>query len=514
MKRIKNIWFSSLVVLLALNFADLTAQTDTLCFNDTILYRLPDSNGSVYQWTISGGTIIYSSTSKDSVIVVWNESTGLHSVEAVRLTENSCSSESEKHEVFVYNPFVDLGNDRAICEGSIDLLVAVPEYEEYFWNNRPGTNEFVINAAGIITLEVKDKYGCRAVDSILVIQTNTPEPEFRLSLDTLNWSVMLFNLSDSSWQFYWDFGDGTYSNEYNPGIHTYAEPGTYKITLSATVNDCSGTISNIVSIVEPLLADFIAVIEGCAPVEVTFINLSTSADSYYWVFGNGSASTDETPVTIYSESGKYEVTLYAQNETDTSISKKSVYVNRAPIANFDVIPSETTTYKEIDFINKSSGAVRYLWDFGDGENSELYEPIHSYSAEGMYDISLSVWSESGCYDSLLVDNAVMVKQQCRIQFPSGFIPNKSGPGGGYYDPLQIPDNNEVFHPIYENLDAYELKIYNRWGELIFSSLNINQGWDGYYKGKLAPQDTYIYHVKATCLSGEEIKATGSVTLIY
>jgi hypothetical protein len=50
--------------------------------------------------------------------------------------------------------------------------------------------------------------------------------------------------------------------------------------------------------------------------------------------------------------------------------------------------------------------------------------------------------------------------------------------------------------------------------LIFSSLNINQGWDGYYKGKLAPQDTYIYHVKATCLSGEEIKATGSVTLIY
>ncbi len=514
MRRIKNIWFYSVMMLISLHSVGLTAQTDTVCFNDTILYEIPGPKDSTYDWKISGGSIIYFSSNKDSVIVVWNESTGLHSVEVTKLTENHCASEPERLEVFVYKPTLDLGEDRTICEGSNELLVLEPDYEEYFWNDQPGTNEFVINTEGIIKLEVKDKYGCWTGDSISVIETNKPEPEFTVNIDTLNRSVSLFNLSDSTWQYYWDFGDGTYSNAYNPGIHTYSDLGAYEITLSANANGCSGTISREFSIVGTLQADFVAEFEGCAPVEITFINLSTGAESYYWDFGNGNSSSDEAPVTLYSEPGIYEVSLYAKKDTVISISKKSIFVNEAPIADFDISLSETTTFKEIDFINKSSDAVKYLWDFGDGETSELYETIHSYSSKGVYDVSLSVWSEAGCFDSLLINNAITVKQDCRILFPNGFIPNKNGPSGGYYDAAQKIDNNEVFHPIYENLDAYELKIYNRWGELIFISRNIDIGWDGYYKGKLAPQDTYIYDAKATCISGEEISAIGSVTLIY
>jgi gliding motility-associated-like protein len=514
MKGIKNIWFNGVMIFLALPWIGLTAQTDTLCFNDTVLYAMPGPKSQGYEWTISGGSIIYLSSDKDSVIVVWNKSTGLHAVEVVGFSGNNCVSEPERLEVYVYEPAADLGGDRAICEDSNELLAVAPDYEEYFWNGRRGTHEYVIETEGSIVLEVKDKYGCWAGDSISVLEINKPQPEFKVNIDPLNRSVSLSNLTDSSWQYSWEFGDGTSSDEYNPGNHTYSNPGTYQITLSATTRGCSGTISEVVQITESLRADFIAVFEGCAPVDITFINQSAAAETYYWDFGNGQSSTDEAPVIRYSEPGIYEVSLTAKKDSLVSISKKSIILHEAPIADFDIFPSETYTYKVIDFMNKSADGLTYLWDFGDGETSESYEPIHSYTSEGLYDVSLSVWSGAGCFDSLLIPDAVTVKQACRILFPNGFIPNKNGSGGGYTDPGQKTDNNEVFHPIYENLDGYELKIFSRWGELIFISTDIEIGWDGYYKGKLAPQDTYIYNAKATCLTGKEISAAGSVTLIY
>ncbi len=514
MKRIENIWFTGVLIILSLHWAALSGQTDTICFNDTILYEISGPESSEYSWIISGGSIIYSSINNDSVIVVWNKSVGWHSLEVTELNENNCTSDPEVLEMYVHEPSVDLGEDVEICEGSSEVLILESDYVEYLWNNQPGTNEFIVDTGGIIILEVKDKYGCWATDSIIVIENKNPEPDFIVDVDTLDWSVFVFNLSDSTWQYLWDFGDGTYSDEYNPGIHQYSDYGTYEITLTASANGCSGTTSYEVDISEPLTSDFIAVYNGCAPVEITFTNLSTGADTYYWDFGNGDSSGNENPTTLYSEPGIYEVTLYAIKDSIEVVSEKTIVVSEAPIAGFTVSPSEANAYQEINFINMSSNAVQYLWDFGDGEYSEIYEPIHIYSSHGVYDVTLSVWSEVGCFDSLLINNAITIIQDCRILFPTGFIPNKNGPSGGYYNPVQTIDNNEIFHPIYENIEEYELRIYNRWGELIFISRNIDIGWDGYYKGNLAPQDTYIYEAKAKCLTGEDISTVGSVTLIY
>ncbi len=514
MKCIRNIGFYSVMIIVSLHWAVLKGQTDTLCFNDTILYIIPGPESSEYDWTVSGGSIINSSSRKDSVIVVWNESPGLHSLEATEQNENSCVSEPEVLELFVYRPTVDLGGDMELCEGSSEILMIEPGYEEYFWNNQPGTNEFIVNTSGLITLEVKDKYGCWASDSITVTENENPEPDFIVSVDTLNRSVTVFNVSDTAWQYYWDFGDGNWSEDYNPGVHTYFGSGTYVITLTASAGGCSGTTSTEVTFIESLTSDFIAVFEGCAPVDVAFINLSTGADSYNWDFGNGNYSNEENPRTVYGEPGIYEVSLRAIKGSDEVISEKTITINEGPIAGFTVSPGEANTYESVDFINMSSNAIQYLWDFGDGESSEMYEPTHSYSSNGVYDISLSVWSEAGCFDSLRVNNALTIIQDCRILFPNGFIPNKNGPSGGYYNPAQVIDNNEIFHPIYEDIVEFEIRIYNRWGELIFTSKDIEMGWDGYYKGKLASQDTYVYEAKSRCSTGRAMSTVGSVSLIY
>ena len=514
MKRIRNIGLYSVMMFLSLHGAVLKGQADTLCFNDTILYNIPGTADSEYEWIVSGGSVIYASPGKDSVIVVWNESPGLHSLEVTEQSENGCMSEPKVLEFFVYRPTIDLGGDRELCEGSSEVLTIEPDYEEYLWNNQPGTNEFVVNTGGTITLEVKDKYGCWATDNITVTEIENPEPEFTVSIDTINRSVTVNNTSDPAWQYSWDFGDGTGSGEYNPGTHTYSGFGTYIITLTASAGGCSGTTSIEVTFTETLTSGFIAVFEGCAPVEVTFINQSTGADSYYWDFGNGNYSGDENPVTMYDGPGNYEISLHAIKGSDEVVSVKTITIYESPVALFTVNPSEAKTYEFIDFSNLSSNAVQYLWDFGDGESSELYEPTHSYSSGGIYDVILWVWSETGCYDSLMVNNALTITPDCRILFPNGFIPNKNGPSGGYYNPAQIIDNNEIFHPIYEDIVEFEIRIYNRWGELVFTSNDINRGWDGYYKGKLAPQDTYVYEAKSRCSTGREMSTVGSVSLIY
>ena len=64
------------------------------------------------------------------------------------------------------------------------------------------------------------------------------------------------------------------------------------------------------------------------------------------------------------------------------------------------------------------------------------------------------------------------------------------------------------------VDDYELQIFNRWGEMIFESFDINIGWDGYYKGKLAKQDVYIWKVTGNYANGKPFAKSGDITLLH
>ncbi len=100
-----------------------------------------------------------------------------------------------------------------------------------------------------------------------------------------------------------------------------------------------------------------------------------------------------------------------------------------------------------------------------------------------------------------------------MRFPNAFTPSPDGPTGGAYDPEAIEVDNNIFHPKYLNLEEYKLEIFNRWGELIFESNNPAIGWDGYYMGKLAKEDVYVWKVAAKCTNGNYLNNLGTVTLI-
>ncbi|MBA7547594.1 hypothetical protein ES705_40023 [subsurface metagenome] len=98
-----------------------------------------------------------------------------------------------------------------------------------------------------------------------------------------------------------------------------------------------------------------------------------------------------------------------------------------------------------------------------------------------------------------------------IEFPNAFTPNSNGPTNGYYTP-GLP-NNDVFYPVYKNIVEYHLRIFNRRGELIFESNDINRGWDGYINDRLAAQGVYVWKARGKYSNGENFVKFGNIMLI-
>ncbi|QCK14654.1 PKD domain-containing protein [Mangrovivirga cuniculi] len=333
-----------------------------------------------------------------------------------------------------------------------------------------------------------------------------------------NATVSLINNSTQSSElsYEWDFGDGTIVTGYAPGTHTYAEAGNYIITLTVSDGGCIEQISQQVTI-SPSgpIADF--VFEpwvGCSPLTVYFTNLSENATNYLWDFGDGNTSAEIDPIHSYRSPGIYEVSLTASSDfgEDVLVSEQKIEVLETPYADFVIRPFPVyLPDDEATFINRSTNATSYFWDFGDGNTSTQTNPVHQYETEGDYTITLIAQSENGCADTLTIEGAVETITTGRFRVPNVFSPDPTGPSGGYVD--GEVGRNDIFRPLIEGVKEYQLQIFNKWGELLFESFSTKQGWDGYYKDKLCQEDVYVYKIRAVFNNNEETTKVGDVLLL-
>jgi gliding motility-associated-like protein len=110
------------------------------------------------------------------------------------------------------------------------------------------------------------------------------------------------------------------------------------------------------------------------------------------------------------------------------------------------------------------------------------------------------------------DTAVKIVQiSGDIQFPNAFTPDPTGSKGGHYSLSDY--SNHIFFPVSQGVNEFKIQIFNRWGELVFESNDINIGWDGYYKGQICQQDVYVYQATATFVDGRKVEKKGDVLLI-
>ncbi len=341
--------------------------------------------------------------------------------------------------------------------------------------------------------------------------------DYLLSTDTLilpDNTVSITNSSSSGLSYLWDFGDGSTSDRYDPTPHVYNQTGIYQIQLMVSNTFCNQSFSrNLVVLPADPIINFTAdTTNGCSPLTVRFINTSEFATSgtFYWEFGDGNSSTLDNPVHTYSNSGQYTVRLYGENDLGNGadlIRENYITVYAQAIADFTLKPA--TVYvpdQEVFFRNTSENASMFHWEFGDGDTSQAFNPIHRYEALGTYDITLIASNEDGCVDTLTLVSAVEAVAGGREQTPNAFTPSGAGEAGS-------ETVNDIFIPNVEGVTKFRMLIYNKWGQLLFESNDQTVGWNGYFQGRLQPADVYVYRLEVEYSDGREQVKVGDVTLI-
>jgi gliding motility-associated-like protein len=313
----------------------------------------------------------------------------------------------------------------------------------------------------------------------------------------------------SNKSFIWDFGDGTKLTA-GTGIirHTYTAGGAYnvKLTLNDT-NYCNSPDSLIkqISLAPNVIANFTLPSAACAPFNASFRNTSIAGQQFFWDFGDGTSSTQTNPSHVYVRPGTYAVQLIAVdvntcNKRDTII-KNLVVVNK-PTASFTYSPNPTMPNIPVQLINTSNGAVTYKWIFGDGNSllTSKRDTIISYQYQktATYNVCLVATNATGCSDTTCTPIDATVEVGYSV--PNAFTPNGDGV------------NDRIFVRGF-GITKVSLQIFNRWGELVFATTDMNTGWDGYFKGKLQAQDVYHYSAVVEFYTGEKSAKKGDITLL-
>jgi len=213
-------------------------------------------------------------------------------------------------------------------------------------------------------------------------------------------------------------------------------------------------------------------------------------------------STVKIPLTRYAQAGSYAVVVTLGTCSSEPASVLIPRIVHNPIASFTAapgIPGKFSVPTAVQFINQSAYADSYEWNFGDGQISAEVNPSHIYSRAGNYTVSLNAYTENGCVHTLSLSDLVLLDAGSLL-IPNSFSPNGDG-------------INDFFNVNVTNLKKYTLRIFNRYGETIFSTNNIFNSWDGTWHGKPMPAGAYFYTILATDLFDKEVRYSGSITLI-
>lgn len=203
----------------------------------------------------------------------------------------------------------------------------------------------------------------------------------------------------NSWA--WSFGDGSTSTSQTPA-HTYANPGTYTVTLVASLSKQSGSTTATIHVNAPPPAAKIAATPtgGQAPLAVQFNGTTTGGpvNTWAWSFGDSSTSSSQNPNHTYTNPGTYTVTLNASGPGGTSIATATITASpAAPIVNINANPTSGQASLTVHFTATNTGGSvnSWSWTFGDGSTSGSQSPSHTYTQPGTYSAALTASGPGG-----------------------------------------------------------------------------------------------------------------------
>jgi gliding motility-associated-like protein len=184
-------------------------------------------------------------------------------------------------------------------------------------------------------------------------------------------------------------------------------------------------------------------------------------------------------------------------ECGSAMDSIIVTIGQSPLAAFSVYSGDSLN---IEFTDESINTASWLWDFGNGATSTQQSPTLIYGEAGVYDIQLIVYSPAGCTDTLNTFVEAYDKTLPPIALPTAFSPNGD-------------NNNDILHILGGPYETVEFKVYNGWGNMVFSTTDPKGGWDGTYQGQDQPIGVYVCTVSGITPDGKLLKLSGNITLI-
>ncbi len=373
-----------------------------------------------------------------------------------------------------------------------------------------------------VTLTVTTNNGCK--DSIIKTVKVHPLPNIHFTAGSAcdGTAVQFTNTAsipagDTLHSYVWNLGDGSALDINHNTTHLYAAAGSYPVKLTAVSNfGCADSITqNAVVNPNPVVNFTSSDSAGCAPVCTSFQDLSTVASGtnvyWQWNLGDGSSlNTAHNPNHCYGNDSVYARNFFSVTLTVTTDSgcyafktiHNIVTTYPYPKAHFTADPEiETVINPVISFKNSSPGTDLWSWNFGDSDTSSLQNPgTHFYKDTGTYKITLVTSSQYGCVDT--THQTISIKPDYVFYIPNTFTPNGDG-------------KNDFFSGKGVSFKEYEMMIFDRWGNLVFYTDDINKQWDGMvnHSSDKPQQDIYVYIINTTDIKKEKHSYQGIVTLI-
>jgi gliding motility-associated-like protein len=479
-------------------YPTISAQNDTICngTNGTITTQI-NLIGGTYTWNNSTNTQANLTTAPNTT-----------STYTVIYNLAGCTDTAFAQVIVNPVPVVQVQN-ATICAGQTGILTASANLPngQFLWAN--GSTNDTISLNPLSTTSQSVTYTLAGCTSIPVSATLTvnPVPTITMNNQTICFGdpVTMQAVANPAGTYYWgpNAVQGIASNTFTPSQDS-------TIQVFNILNGCSSdTIQATVTVLPLPISTFAAnVLQGCVPLSVNFSADVSNNTSYNWQTSNQLSGSGAQTTLDFQVNGAFSVTLTATLNgcsSSTTIANM-IEVDNYPIAAFE--PSSqvfTEPNQSLSFWNSSVGASTYQWNFGEGGSSSEEAPTHIFNIESEgTTVVLYAYSNLGCTDTA----------SFFIGFDPGlvyYIPNSFTPDGDQF--------NQTFLPIFTSgIDPYnyQLLIYNRWGEVIFESLDPEFGWDGSFgqQGNPCPVGTYTYLITVKLPSVDERQTiTGHINLI-
>ncbi|MGV3631067.1 MAG: PKD domain-containing protein [Bacteroidota bacterium] len=427
------------------------------------------------------------------------------SVISMTSDNSGCVSDTVRFNFTVNSiPTVSAGADRQVCEGFPITMSGTGSAATYTWDNGITNGvPFTPSAGSYIYTVTGTTNGCSAQDQATV--TINPAPIVNAGVDRIVCVGSQAVLTAS----------GAPTLSWNNGVSNNVPfvpfiEGDYVVT-GVSPNGCTSTDTLVLTLEDLPIPSFTSNVNmGCIPTTVIF-NSSATSNLCVYSFSDGTIENGcDNVAHTFTSAGIYDVTL-TQISVNGCIGSTTVpsmiIINPDPVASFKVSrPVVDMIDPSTFFENRSTGAVSYEWDFGDLGTSTDVDPAHNFPGDfaGEYTVMMIATTQFGCKDTMTT--LVRVDESIIYYVSNSFTPNGD-------------EHNNKFSPLlYSGFDPqdYNLKIFDRIGELIFESNDASEGWDGDYgAGRgLAPAGTYTYKLQFNTPDKDEKKViVGHVNLI-